>query len=153
MVDELASLGPAIRTYLRESSVLASAEYLGSNTKIYLGLPRDRNNQVNVPTFTDIIVIETGRGGPGSNDLKQQGERVDIFCYGTDESKCKKLWRALDAYLFPIGERRRTSFTRNNCQVNVITREGGPNTLVDPDLANWPYTLGTYIFNYNGEPK
>lgn len=154
MPDELANHALALRTYLRESTVLASASYLGSNQKIYTGLPRDKENKLSAPPFTDMIVIMPGRGGRGDIGLGQEEDRVDIYCYGSDAFKCMKLWRALDAYLLPrFGPERKFSFTRNNCQVNFLLREGGPLELTDPDAANWPYTLGTYLVNYNAKPK
>lgn len=150
MADEIANLGKAIRTYLRSSAVLASAPYLGSNAKIYLGFPRDKDNQLTVPTFSDMIVIMTGRGGRGDIGLGFQEERVDIMCYGTTETKCKSIWRAMENYFLPIDAdvRRKTYFRVENCQVSMVAREGGPLTLTDPDAANWPYTMAPYIFTY-----
>lgn len=152
MADELANLGVAIRTYLRESTVLASAPYLGSNTKIYIGFPESKDSPLVVPPYQDLIVIETGRGGRGDIGMGFQEERVDIFCYGQTEAKCKSIWRALENYFAPVGVRRKTSFTRGNCQVSIVTREGGPLTLNDPDKADWPYTWAPYLFQYNGTP-
>lgn len=154
MVDEIPNLGAAIRTYIRESTVLISAPYLGSNTKISIGFPRDKDNKITVPTFSDLIVIMTGRGGRGDIGLGRLEERVDFLCYGQDEAKCKKIWRALYAYLFQVSlDRKKTYFTRNQCQVNKLTLEGGPLTLTDPDAADWPYTVGTVLFEYCAFPR
>jgi hypothetical protein len=150
---ELANLGVAIRTYLRESTTLAHADYLGSNDRITVDWPADKADPIKVPRFQNRIIILAGRGGPGDVELGIQVERVDIACYGSNAGQCYKIWRALDFYLNPIGVRRKTSFTRNGCQVNTIVREGGPLRLVDPDAANWPYTVATYLFNYNGQVR
>jgi hypothetical protein len=153
VADEIANYGVAIRTFLRESSVLASAPYLGSNTKIYVGFPTDKNNQLTVPPFSNMVVILPSRGGPGDVGLGQQESRIDIRCYGSDEIQSKKIWRALDYYLYPLDTRRATAFTRNNCQINWIIRESAEWTLTDSDAANWPFTMAAYIVNYNGQVR
>lgn len=151
-VTELADVGRAIRTRLRESTTLTHADYVGSTTNITIGWPRNRENQITVPEFTEWIVIEPNRGGAGDIGLGQREERVDIFAYGRDNERCKKIQRAINAFLIPRYDRVPSSFTRNNCRINFILEEGGPNTLVDPDAANWPYTIQTYIVNYCGAP-
>lgn len=150
MADEISNVGLALRTYTRESTVLISAEYLGSTQNITNGYPKTMLEfKRSVPPFLNNIVIMTGRGGPGDVGLAQQEERIDFFCYGSSETQCKKIARALIEYINPQSVRRKTSFTRNNCQVNKLIQEGGPLTLPDPDAADWPYTLVTYMVNYN----
>lgn len=151
MPVELPDVGIALRTYLRESTVLADADHLGSADSIYVGWPFDRTKSTNIPPYRNIIVIQPGRGGEGDIGLAQQRERVDIFCYGANETRCARIWRAVDYFIMPWNARRKTSFTRNGCQVNTILKEGGPLRLTDPDAANWPYTLGTYIVTYSAE--
>lgn len=151
MADELANIGLCLRTYLRESNVLISVDYLGSANNILLDLPKDRTR--NVPPYSNMVIIYVGRGGQGDIGLGQQQERVDICCYGVNANQAAKIWRAVDFYLNPLGVRRKTSFTRDNCQVNSILREGGPLRLTDPDAADWPYTIASYIVNYNGEAR
>ena len=153
MADEYANLGVALRTYLRESTVLADGSHLGSNQNIFLGYPKDKINKTVVPPYKNYLVIMVGRGGPGELGLAQEGERVDFFCYGQDDNRCKAIARALLNWFQPVGVRRVTSFTRNGCQVSTFQREGGMNTLTDPDAADWPYTLVTYVFVYNQEVR
>lgn len=155
MADETANAPVALRTYLRESTVLASASYLGSNNNIFIGWPNDRTLPIDVPPFRNIIVIESGRGGAGDIGLGRRQDRVDIKCYGVDERECKKIDRALVAYLNPesVGVRAKSGFSRSGCQINWILQEGGPNSLVDKDAANWPYTVSSWIIDYNGEPR
>ena len=152
---EESNVGLAIRTFLRESTTLISTDYVGDAQNILLGFPNNKTNPLNIPPYVNRIVIFVGRGGAGELGLAQQEERVDIFCYGTSDVQCKKIWRAMDAYLNPesVGVRRKRSFTRNNCQVNMIFRESGPISLPDPDAADWPYTMAPYIVNYNSEPR
>lgn len=153
MAVETPDLGICLRTYLRESTTLASSSYLDSATRIFVGFPRDKDNKLTVPEFTNMIVILPGKGGQGDIGLAQRSERVDFCCYGSSEAQAYKIWRALAFYLNPIGIRRKTYFTRNSCQVNTIIEESGPLKLVDPDAANWPYTLSSWIVNFNAEPR
>lgn len=153
MSDELSNLGIALRTYIRESTVLITAPYVGSTQNISVGFPVSITSPKNVPPYQNIIVIMTGRGGRGDIGLAQVEERVDFFCYGKSDADCKKVARALIQYFNPLDVRRKTSFTRAECQVNTLVQEAGTNSLTDPDAADWPYTLVTYIVNYCGVPK
>lgn len=151
MAVELANPAAALRTYLRECTPLVTL--VGTAQRIIVEWPDDKDNPFNVPPYINLVVIMPGRGGRGELGLGQQETRMDIFCYGERRVVANQIWRTLDFYLNPIGVRRRTSFTRNNCQVNSIIREGGDIRLTDPDSADWPYTLGTYILNYNGQVR
>lgn len=153
MAVETPDLGIALRTYLRESTVLSSSLYLNATDRIFVGFPKDKDNKLTVPNFTNMIIILPGKGGRGDIELGQREERVDFCCYGSNEAQGYKIWRALAFYLYPIGVRRKTSFTRNSCQVNTIIEESGPLKLVDPDAAKWPYTLSSWIVNYNAETR
>lgn len=151
MVDEAPDIGAALRDYLKDSTVLVDANHVGSANNIYVGMP-SKNGTLFVPNYSNFIAIITGRGGPGNIGLGLYDERIDIFCYGEDERRCKRIAGAVRMYIEPQDIVRRTSFTRKSCNVYVLMLEGGPNTLTDPDIAYWPYTVLTYRVKYNSVP-
>lgn len=151
MADESPDIGAAIRDYLKDSTVLIDVNHLSTPNNIYVGLPK-KNGQLTVPRFTDFISVITGRGGQGEIGLSLFEERIDIYCYGSNEAKCKRIARALMWYIHPQDVRRSSSFIRKNCRVYDMTLEGGPLTLTDPDAADWPYTTVTYIAKYSLVP-
>lgn len=101
-----------------------------------------------VPPFKRLILIQTGRGGPGELPSARMGERFDLLCYGTDERTANELWRTVHyAICPPMGSGRANGFTLAGCHVNNVQMEGGPNRLIDPDTG-WPYCQASYVADY-----
>jgi hypothetical protein len=151
VADESPDLGAAIRDYLKDSTVLVDSNHVGTPNKIFVGLP-DKKNLTSGPPYDDMIVVLTGRGGPGELGSNLFAERVDIQCYGHNEATCKRIARALMWYINPQDVRRKTNFIRKNCRVASMLLESGPITLPDETLADWPYTTVTFIVTYHGVP-
>jgi hypothetical protein len=105
-----------------------------------------RKAEWNLPAYA--ILVEPGRGGVPL-DPPFEDERFDIRCYGPNEKSANDLWRLVNSYLMRH-DGGATDFVAASTRVYTVTREGGPNRLLDGD---WPFTLGTYHFQYLGIPS
>lgn len=146
MATALPDLGAAVMLQLK-----ASAEIMTLVTnRIYLEWPANLIVPDAEGKYLNAILISSGKGGPGDIGLTVQDERVDIMCFGANRKTAYDIWRAVDWYLLGHAGNVKTSFTRANCRVMTAAREGGPLRLVEPDMGNWPYTMGPYRFKYTG---
>jgi hypothetical protein len=147
MATAIPDLAAAVK--LRLASFSAITALVASN-RILLTWPKKSDGSLSfqVPPFPYLIMIETGRGGPGELPASRMGERIDISCYGPDERTANLLWRTVHFALCPpMGSARSNGFTLASCQVNTLQLEGGPNRLIDPDLG-WPYCQASYLADY-----
>lgn len=151
MVDLRPDIAAAVLAYTKDSADLTQANMAGSN--IFLEWPT-KNDVLTIPTspdnFLNVILIESKRGGAGDIGGGLFESRVIYKVYGKNKLQASNMWGALDYYLMKPDGRTQTSFTRASTNVKVITQEGGPQELYDPDASGWPYIVQAYLFLYSG---
>lgn len=92
-------------------------------------------------------VVVTAASGPvlsGDDELGLFRSRLDFKCYGSTGREAMRTWRYIHSAICP-DQSRRTSFVRDNCQVNSVMRERAPSLDTEEDTG-WPRVTCSYIF-------